>query len=75
LTKLQSLDLRNNRLSGPIPHTIGDLRELKFLSLDGNKFVGSIPDSIGYLDKLGTCVGEMETLFVVGMVVLLCFKR
>lgn len=44
LTSLESLDMQNNHIAGPIPSSIGELEELTYLSLDGNNFSGTIPD-------------------------------
>ncbi len=56
LTRLNSLKLGNNKLSGngsqPIPEFIGDLTNLRTLSLSGNKFIGSIPEFLKNLIKL-----------------------
>ncbi|GKV43691.1 hypothetical protein SLEP1_g50952 [Rubroshorea leprosula] len=52
LSKLMSLDLSSNQLSGSIPYSIAKLSELKLLDLSNNQLSGSIPDSIGQLSKL-----------------------
>ncbi|KAL6196104.1 hypothetical protein ACLB2K_031719 [Fragaria x ananassa] len=46
LTKLKTL------FSGPIPATIGSLKQLTYLSLKNNRFSGPIPPSIGNLANL-----------------------
>ncbi|EDN65621.1 leucine rich repeat protein [Beggiatoa sp. PS] len=46
------LSLDKNKLSGPIPESIGNLKNLTWLSLERNKLSGSIPKSIGKLDNL-----------------------
>ncbi|CAN1284750.1 Receptor-like protein kinase 7 [Linum perenne] len=47
LTKLASLHLFENQLSGEIPQEIGELKGLTEISLYRNKLVGSIPQKIG----------------------------
>ena len=42
-SKVETLDLGNNNLTGSIPPEIGDLVNLKFLELSGNDISGSIP--------------------------------
>mmetsp|Transcript_44193 Transcript_44193/g.64978 ORF Transcript_44193/g.64978 Transcript_44193/m.64978 type:complete len:693 (-) Transcript_44193:362-2440(-) len=51
--KLEILDIKYNRIGGPIPDTIGKISSsLKELDLSNNKFDGSIPSSLGNLLKL-----------------------
>ncbi|XP_037458875.1 probable inactive receptor kinase RLK902 [Triticum dicoccoides] len=45
LTALQTLSLRFNAISGPIPADIGSCTELRWLYLKGNRFDGDIPES------------------------------
>ncbi len=52
LTKLESLRLDNNLLSGPIPARIGDLINLNELILSTNQLSGTIPSTIGNLTNL-----------------------
>ncbi|XAR56215.1 Non-specific serine/threonine protein kinase [Bertholletia excelsa] len=53
LTKLQILDLSyNTGLTGPLPSSIGNLKELTNLILVGCGFSGAIPNSIGSLQQL-----------------------
>jgi hypothetical protein len=49
LERLQSLDLYDNQLTGPIPESIGNLVLLQLLNIRNNQLTGSIPDSIGNL--------------------------
>jgi Leucine-rich repeat (LRR) protein len=74
LTRLNSLKLGNNNLSGtgsqPIPEFIGELTHLRTLSLSGNQFIGSIPESLKNLIKLRSLslsnnllVGDIPTFF------------
>ncbi len=50
LVNLRLLDLRGNRLSGPIPTDVGRLRKLRKLYLNGNELSGPIPPALGQLD-------------------------
>ena len=50
--KVTSIDLRYNKLSGPIPSSIGSLSHLKVLVLNYNQLSGPIPSSIGSLSQL-----------------------
>ncbi|CAH8339556.1 unnamed protein product [Eruca vesicaria subsp. sativa] len=52
LEHLQSLDLSTNDLSGILPDSIGNLRNLRVLRLFGCNFFGKIPSSLGNLSHL-----------------------
>ncbi|XP_057995764.1 leucine-rich repeat receptor protein kinase HPCA1-like isoform X4 [Hevea brasiliensis] len=53
LIALEKLDLSLNKdLTGNLPPTIGNLKNLKYLSLHGCSFSGPIPDTIGSLNQL-----------------------
>ncbi|CAI0397999.1 unnamed protein product [Linum tenue] len=52
LTKLQELDLGNNRLTGAIPQALLGLEKLESLSLRGNFLSGEIPVGIGNVSRL-----------------------
>ncbi|XP_039173549.1 receptor-like protein 43 [Eucalyptus grandis] len=52
LTVFTSIDFSSNRLEGPIPDTIGDLKALYFLNLSHNAISGSIPPVLGNLHQL-----------------------
>ncbi|XP_039166447.1 putative receptor like protein 25 [Eucalyptus grandis] len=52
LTVFTSIDFSSNRLEGPIPDTIGDLKALYFLNLSHNAILGSIPPVLGNLHQL-----------------------
>ncbi|KAL3569234.1 hypothetical protein D5086_029124 [Populus alba] len=52
LTRLKSLILRQNHLSGPIPPTLGKLKALEMLSLSNNMLSGQIPKELGTLLNL-----------------------
>ena len=49
-----SLDLRSNKLSGPIPSEIGELKGLESLTLSDNRINGLIPQEIEKLEALKT---------------------
>ncbi|WOH11969.1 hypothetical protein DCAR_0831465 [Daucus carota subsp. sativus] len=51
-TKLESLAVTVNRLSGPIPEYLGNISTLTNVSLDNNMFTGSIPPELGRLVNL-----------------------
>ncbi|MCE2441541.1 MAG: leucine-rich repeat domain-containing protein [Candidatus Latescibacteria bacterium] len=50
--RVDSLNLRNNSLSGSIPAELGDLTNLKYLALNNNSLSGSIPAELGDLTNL-----------------------
>ncbi|XP_056172657.1 receptor like protein 27-like [Syzygium oleosum] len=52
LTIFTSIDFSGNRLEGPIPDTLGDLKALYFLNLSHNAITGSITPVLGNLDQL-----------------------
>ncbi|XP_030466023.1 receptor-like protein 7 [Syzygium oleosum] len=52
LTIFTSIDFSGNRLEGPIPDTLGDLKALYFLNLSHNAISGSIPPVLGNMDQL-----------------------
>ncbi|CAL9084858.1 unnamed protein product, partial [Musa hybrid cultivar] len=47
--KLVQLNLSNNRLSGPLPSSIGNFSSLQMLLLSGNQFTGELPSQLGVL--------------------------
>jgi len=49
---LETLDLANNGLSGPLTNEIFNLTQLKLLYLDYNEFTGTLPTLIGTLTNL-----------------------
>ncbi|XP_021901644.1 leucine-rich repeat receptor-like serine/threonine-protein kinase BAM3 [Carica papaya] len=49
---LAQLNLSNNRLSGSLPASIGNLSSLQTLLLTANSFTGEIPSEIGQLKSL-----------------------
>ncbi|XP_074275149.1 LRR receptor-like serine/threonine-protein kinase RPK2 [Silene latifolia] len=52
LIMLNYLDLNENRLSGPLPEQLGDLKHLKSLLLGHNNFTGPIPSKLSQLTLL-----------------------
>ncbi|KAK3444856.1 hypothetical protein EUGRSUZ_A00698, partial [Eucalyptus grandis] len=52
LTIFMSIDFSSNRLEGPIPYTLGDLKALRVVNLSHNAISGSIPPVLGNLGKL-----------------------
>ncbi|KAM0066250.1 putative non-specific serine/threonine protein kinase [Helianthus debilis subsp. tardiflorus] len=52
LSFLRTLDLRVNRISGPIRDSIGHLSSLEELYIGLNRLDGSLPDSVRQLSKL-----------------------
>ncbi|KAL2904861.1 Protein NSP-INTERACTING KINASE 1 [Bienertia sinuspersici] len=52
LTKLQTVLLQNNNISGDIPAEIGKLSKLQTLDLSDNSFRGTIPPSLSHLNIL-----------------------
>ncbi|XP_065853726.1 leucine-rich repeat receptor-like serine/threonine-protein kinase BAM3 [Euphorbia lathyris] len=53
-SKLEQLNLSENRLSGTLPASIGNFTSLQILLLSGNRFTGVIPDEIGELKNVLT---------------------
>ncbi|XP_056176579.1 receptor-like protein EIX2 [Syzygium oleosum] len=51
-SKLENLNLGNNRLSGNLPDSLGKLKRLRYLQFWQNSFQGSIPRMIGNLSSL-----------------------
>jgi Leucine-rich repeat (LRR) protein len=49
---LQFFSVYGNDLRGPIPASLGDLRELTHLDLGDNYFTGTVPDEFFYLETL-----------------------
>ncbi|KAM7274620.1 hypothetical protein ACFE04_016486 [Oxalis oulophora] len=52
--RLQLLSLDNNFLSGNIPASLGNLRELHMLSISRNQLTGAMPSELGSLARLKT---------------------
>ncbi|XP_039173484.1 receptor-like protein 7 [Eucalyptus grandis] len=52
LTTFTSIDFSGNRLEGPIPDTLADLKALYFLNLSHNAISGSISPVLGNLHQL-----------------------
>ncbi|KAA8549545.1 hypothetical protein F0562_001437 [Nyssa sinensis] len=56
MNALQTIDLHNNSLYGPIPDLLGTLPNLKQLNLADNQFSGSIPTSLSKNNNLNLVV-------------------
>ena len=52
LTRLTTLNLGNNQLTGSIPAWLGQLTSLKLLRMSANQFSGDFPAALGNLTKL-----------------------
>jgi len=52
LSKIRTLSLSFNQLSGPIPPGVGNLRNLNTLTFSANPLNGSIPETLGNLQSL-----------------------
>ena len=50
--RVDSLDLADNQLMGPIPEALGNLDSLQYLSLYSNDLMGPIPETLGQLNSL-----------------------
>ncbi|XP_058094890.1 MDIS1-interacting receptor like kinase 2-like [Magnolia sinica] len=61
-TRLTSLDIHNNQLTGQVPSRISLLRNVIYLDLSNNQIVGSIPPEIGTLKHLLTLGLERNNL-------------
>lgn len=46
LVSLRTLDLQNNSLEGPVPDSLGSLKNLHLLNLENNKLRGTLPQSL-----------------------------
>ncbi|XP_050224145.1 leucine-rich repeat receptor-like serine/threonine-protein kinase BAM3 [Mercurialis annua] len=53
-SKLEQLNLSDNRLSGPLPESIGNLSNLQILLMSGNRLTGQVPPEIGQLRNVLT---------------------
>ncbi|XP_022715707.1 probable LRR receptor-like serine/threonine-protein kinase At1g07650 isoform X2 [Durio zibethinus] len=61
-TKLESLSVTVNRLSGPIPSYLGNITTLVNLTLESNNFSGHIPQELGKLFNLEKLVLNANNL-------------
>ncbi|KAL5079425.1 hypothetical protein RYX36_007846 [Vicia faba] len=64
MTALETIDLQNNTIKGPIPNFLGLLPNLKTLNLSYNRFNGSIPASLVNknieIDTINNCLTGMK---------------
>lgn len=58
-----SLDLSNNRLSGPLLPELCELAQLNYLSLRNNRFSGPLPAEIGENDGIEFTRFDIEQVF------------
>ncbi|KAL3620637.1 hypothetical protein CASFOL_035549 [Castilleja foliolosa] len=56
MNALQTIDLHNNTLEGPIPDFLGTFSNLRTLNLANNRFNGSIPASLSTKNRLDLVV-------------------
>ncbi|MQM15960.1 hypothetical protein Taro_048913 [Colocasia esculenta] len=52
MTALETIDLHNNKLSGPIPRFFGSMPNLKVLNLADNNFNGTVPSSLSQNSRI-----------------------
>ena len=52
MSELYKLHLDSNKLTGPIPSELGNLRILRDLYLHSNKLAGDVPSELGNLGEL-----------------------
>ncbi|KAL2494654.1 putative LRR receptor-like serine/threonine-protein kinase RFK1 [Forsythia ovata] len=55
-TRLNSISVLVNRLSGEIPSDLGNMTNLTYLNLEANQFSGAIPSELGKLINLKTLI-------------------
>ncbi|OUM58041.1 hypothetical protein PIROE2DRAFT_16801, partial [Piromyces sp. E2] len=70
--RITEIDMSGEKLTGPLPETIGLLTELDTIELDNNKLSGPIPESICQLKKdlssnklngkIPECIGDLTKL-------------
>lgn len=56
LTRLSSISVFANRLSGEIPKALGNITSLTYLNLEANQFSGMLPPELGKLINLRTLI-------------------
>ncbi|ORY44554.1 L domain-like protein, partial [Rhizoclosmatium globosum] len=59
-TRLATLDLKNNRLSGEIPRQVANLVSVEIINLSGNKLRGEIPRGFGIQHLSGSIPWELS---------------
>jgi hypothetical protein len=52
MSELEYLDIHDNKITGELPHFIGQISTLQILNLQNNSLQGSIPDCISNLTNL-----------------------
>lgn len=52
LSRLESLDMKDNALTGALPEELGYLTTLQYVALSSNRFEGKIPSTLGGVDHL-----------------------
>lgn len=61
-TQLEYLSVVVNRLSGPIPGYLGNLKTLVYMSLENNMFNGTVPAELGKLVNLENLILSVNNL-------------
>lgn len=61
-TNMEALELMWNKLTGPIPSEIGNLKNLNYFRIDGNQLEGDFPSSLYELENLETFFFEGNKL-------------
>ncbi|KAL8209354.1 hypothetical protein R6Q57_006086 [Mikania cordata] len=66
LTKVLTLDISQNYLSGRIPEFLGELSNLRILLLGKNNFIGSIPEKLCQLNNVSLI--DISSNFLTGLI-------
>ncbi|XP_019096177.1 PREDICTED: receptor-like protein 12 [Camelina sativa] len=67
LTIFTAIDFSGNQLHGPIPDSIGLLKELLILNLSSNAFTGHIPSSLINLTKIPSELGALSSIEMINV--------
>ena len=62
MSRLESLDMKDNALTGALPEELGYLTTLQYVALSSNRFEGKIPSTLGGVDHLGKLVSMQRLL-------------